>query len=124
MRATVETAWEKDDEGRPVLVVDRGQPVIVTMTFLDHPDEVCAAHMIPGDERPRVDDGFGSARSQICCIDAASPIVRYRYVVDTTGASSGRGWCHVWAVGPALPGGRGSEFVRFRVRAGPPPQIL
>ena len=111
--------WETDEDGRPVIVIDRGQPVIVTMTFGGDPDEICAAYVAPGDARPHTDDGYGSPRSRIVRLGEltdGSRRVQYRYKIDTTGFAAGHGWCHVWARGSVFSGGAGSEFMKFRVR--------
>jgi hypothetical protein len=75
--------------------VDRGQPVIVTVTFgeLDapeDPDDVYFTYTQPGEERPHVDDGFGQTRSRITRLGRGV----YRYVISTRDFKAGAGMWH------------------------------
>lgn len=82
----------KAEVEKPDIVVDRGMPVIVEGLFsIDpEPDEVYFIYTKPGSERPHVDDGYGQAQSRISRLHAGV----YRYVIDTTGFTDGKGnWC-------------------------------
>lgn len=75
----------------PEIRVDRGQPVIVTVTFVDgDPDEVNFNYLRPDDERPYVDDGYGQAKSRITRVGEGV----YRYVISTQGFAAGKGVWH------------------------------
>lgn len=85
--------------------VDRGQPVIVYISF-DRPDpeEVYFSYTRPGQEQPFVDDGFGQPQSRIRRVELEEGNERalpagsyYVYTIDTDGANAGEGAWHFWA---------------------------
>ncbi len=76
-----------DEKTAPDIVVDRGQPVIVTVYFPFDPDEVNFYYTKPGSDRPHTDDGFGQIDSKI---ERLGPGV-YRYVINTNGFAAGEG---------------------------------
>ncbi len=98
-----------------VLVVDRGKPIILTALFDGEPEEVYVAYIRPGEERPRVDDGFGQPDSGIVRLDPRT----YRYVIDTDGFAPGLGWWRFWGTGNGLNGGKDSKIGRFLINAAP-----
>lgn len=72
------------------ITIDRGQPVIVTVTFEEDPDEVDFIWTRPGSERPNADDGFGQRASHIAKLEDCV----YRYVINTRGFKAGDGAWH------------------------------
>lgn len=96
----------------PEIVVQRGQPVIVVVTFGDgDPDEVDFTYSRPGSERPYADDGYGQALSKI---ERVGPGV-YRYVISTRGFEAGIGeWCFSGGWGEILPDGHCEAAIRAR----------
>ena len=87
-----------DEKTAPSIIVDRGQPVVVIVSFCDDdPDLVYFSYTKPGEERPYTDDGYGQPRSKITRLGKGV----YRYVIQTGGFSGGDGaWhCHgEWSV--------------------------
>lgn len=109
-----------DEQTAPDIAVDRGQPVIATVTFDDgDPDEISFIYMRPKDERPYADDGFGQPRSRIERLSEGT----YRYTIDTTGFESGDGtWkcCAEWSVATrARPYVRAAIKGRYHVNSAP-----
>lgn len=77
----------------PDIVVERGNPVIATVTFgWGNPDEVFFSYLVPDSERPYVDDGFGQDKTKIEWLNDGV----YRYTIDTTDFESGAGTWHFW----------------------------
>jgi hypothetical protein len=83
-----------DEKTAPSIVVDRGQPVIVVVSFCDDDPDlgVYFSFTKPGEERPYTDDGYGQPRSKITRLGRGI----YRYVIQTSGFEGGDGvWhCH------------------------------
>jgi len=81
-----------DTKTAPDITVDRGQPVIVIVTFGDgDPDlEVDFAFTRPGSERPYVDDGYGQPKSKIERLGEGV----YRYTFSTAGFMTGDAHWH------------------------------
>jgi len=84
-----------DIQTAPEIVVDRGQPIIVTVSFCadvnnPEPDLVDFAYTRPGEARPYTDDGYGQPRSKIVRLSRGV----YRYVISTVGFPSGDGAWH------------------------------
>jgi hypothetical protein len=102
-----------------VLDVDRGQPIIVIVTFGDgSPDAVNFSYTRPGSDQPFVDDGFGQPKSQIVCLS----IGVYRYTFSTTGFPTGIGhWVCTGEWDAPLPDGHDSVTIRgkYSVRDAP-----
>lgn len=78
-----------------VRVVERGNKVVFTTTFSGKPDEVNFSYMRPGEQRPRVDPGYGQPGSAIESDDG----VTFSFVLDTTGFPPGRLRWHFWGTG-------------------------
>lgn len=80
-----------DQKCAPSIVVDRGQPVIVTVVFgAGDPDEVDFLFVRPADERPFADDGFGQKKSRIERLSVGV----YRYTIETSAFRAGDGTWH------------------------------
>jgi hypothetical protein len=78
-----------DEKTAPDIVVDRDQPVIVTVTFVDgDPDQVYFVYMRPGLGQAHADDGFGQPQSKIRKVEDRV----YRYTIDTKGFEGGDGF--------------------------------
>lgn len=104
----------------PKIEVDRGQPVVIEITFGDgDPDEVHFLYLRPGEGRPYADEGFGQEGSRIHRLAEGT----YVCAIDTTGFQAGGGWWHFFgrwhSTHAGRPYDRASKFGEFSVRATP-----
>lgn len=102
---------EIERPAEPLFIVERGQPVIITVVFGDgNPDGVYFACTRPGSGFPHVDDGFGQKRSRIEHLGNGI----YRYTIDTESFNAGEGKWHLW--GEWARQTRDRPYVRAHVR--------
>lgn len=113
----------------PDIIVDRGNPVIVIVTFWDgDANEVYFSYTQPSSERPYVDDGFGQPRSLIERLSDGDPEKPgiYRYVISTKGFAPGDGtWRFVAEWHTPRPLGHDDAAItgKYRVRDDGAPQL-
>lgn len=100
-----------------VYIIDRGQPVTLTIVFENPPEDVFVSYMPPGERKPVFDDGIGQPDSRIERLD----LVTFRYVIPTVNMRAGGVWWHAWGTVD----GEVSESIygQFSIRE-TPPQLL
>jgi hypothetical protein len=109
------------NEDALLLVVDRGQPVIVEAAFDGDPDEVYFSYTRPQEERPYIDDGYGQPKSLIERLERGL----YRYTISTRGFKDGEGEWHFWGEwAQPRPAGYSEAHVRGTYRIRPASAVL